>query len=262
LGKVQEKRMRASSRNARDPSGSSDNRGIAGGRTRTADPSGSTGPRTETGTAPPPRRAERSGTAARLERPETWRTPGSAAGCNKPAKCMVEQTVEAGKNGKGGTSPGRGSPGPKVAPRRQAESLGMTHGDSSSEQRGHREWTPGIDVDGGADFDNPTRGVRRPHGREASGREARRRAHHGGRTAQAGLSLRRRSEGHEGRAVWSTRPQGAREREVPRSPSSSSNEVDGRSRRACGEGQRSTTRPCVGNTALRPWSQWRRGQRP
>jgi len=160
--------------------------------------------------------------AARLERPETWRTPGSAAGCNKPAKCQVEQTVEVGRNGKDGTCSGRGSPGPKVAPRRQADSFGKTHGGSSSEQRRHREWTPGAHVDGGAIFDNPMRGVRRPHGRETSGREARRRAHHGRRTAQAGLSLRRRSEVHEGRAVWSTRPQGAREREVPRSPASSS----------------------------------------
>jgi hypothetical protein len=61
--------------------------------------------------------------ATRLDRPETWRTPWSAAGCNKPAKCQVEQAVEAERNGKGGTSPGRGSPGPKVATCRRATSL-------------------------------------------------------------------------------------------------------------------------------------------
>jgi hypothetical protein len=35
-----------------------------------------------------------------------------------------------------------------------------------------------------------------------------------------------------------------------------------RSRRAREEGQRFTTRSGVGNTVLRPWSQWRRGQQP
>jgi hypothetical protein len=90
--------------------------------------------------------------AGRLGRPETWRTPGSAAGRNKPAKCQVEQTVEAGRNGKGGTSPGGGIPGPKVAPRRRATSLGKHASGSSPEQRDHREWTPGTQVDGGADL--------------------------------------------------------------------------------------------------------------
>jgi len=70
--------------------------------------------------------------------------------------------------------------------------------------------------------DNPMRGVRRPNGRETRRRKTRRIAHHGRRAAQAGLSLRRRCEDHEGRAVWSTRPQGAREREVPRSSASTS----------------------------------------
>lgn len=90
--------------------------------------------------------------AGRLGRPETWRTPGSAAGCNKPAKCQVEQTVEAGWNGKDGTSPGGGIPGPKVAPRRRAASLGKQASGSSPEQRDHWEWTPGTHVDGGADL--------------------------------------------------------------------------------------------------------------
>jgi len=56
-------------------------------------------------------------------RPETWRTPWPAAGCNKPAECRrvlllagglaAEQTVEAGRNGRDGTSRGLGRPRPK-----------------------------------------------------------------------------------------------------------------------------------------------------
>jgi hypothetical protein len=42
----------------------------------------------------------------------------------------------------------------------------------------------------------------------------------------------------------------------------SSTEGKKRSRRASGEGQRSTTRAGVGHTVLRPRSQWRRGQQP
>jgi len=37
---------------------------------------------------------------------ETWRTPWPAAGCNIPAGFCAEETVEAGRNGKGGTSRG------------------------------------------------------------------------------------------------------------------------------------------------------------
>jgi hypothetical protein len=36
---------------------------------------------------------------------ETWRTPGPAAGCNKPAKPCAEQTAEVVRNDKGGTRP-------------------------------------------------------------------------------------------------------------------------------------------------------------
>jgi hypothetical protein len=54
----------------------------------------------------------------------------------------------------------RGNSGPGVAPRRTASSLGNGPGGSSSEQRYHREWTPGTHADGGADFDNPKRGAR------------------------------------------------------------------------------------------------------
>jgi hypothetical protein len=46
--------------------------------------------------------------------PKTWRTPSSAAGCNKPAGRRAEKTVEAGRNGKGGTSSDPGRSGPKV----------------------------------------------------------------------------------------------------------------------------------------------------
>jgi len=114
-------------------------------------------PRERSGRAPnrdpsPPRRKDRSGDTERLGRPETWRTPGSAAGCNKPAKCQVEQAVEVGRNDKGGTNPGIGKTGSKVAPRREAESFGMKHSGSSPEQRNHWEWTPGTHVDGGADL--------------------------------------------------------------------------------------------------------------
>lgn len=58
--------------------------------------------------------------------PETWRTPGSAAGRNKPATCpgsslrqearsAAEQTVEVGRNDKDGTCSEGGTSGPKVA---------------------------------------------------------------------------------------------------------------------------------------------------
>jgi len=42
-------------------------------------------------------------------RPETRRTPGLAAGCNKPARRSVEQTVGVGRNDRGGTHVERGS---------------------------------------------------------------------------------------------------------------------------------------------------------
>jgi hypothetical protein len=66
------------------------------------------------------------GSAARLRgrarESETWRTPWSAAGCNKPADrrtsgssdlLAAEETAGAGRNGKSGTCAGRGSPEPK-----------------------------------------------------------------------------------------------------------------------------------------------------
>jgi hypothetical protein len=74
--------------------------------------------------------------------------------------------------------------------------------DGSSEQRRGREWMTCTDADGGANFDNPMRGVlsSTPTLLEVFGPESRRTAE-GVRTAQGGLSLRRRSEGHEGRAI-------------------------------------------------------------
>lgn len=65
----------------------------------------------------------------------------------------------------------------------------------------------------GRSLDNPKRGVQirsRPACREAARQAARRW------TARAATSLQRRCEGHEGRAVWSTRPHGVHGQEVPR----------------------------------------------
>jgi len=56
------------------------------------------------------------------QRPETWRTPWSVPGCNKPGRCRAEQAVEAGRNGKGGTSSEGGISEPK-AERRQPQVL-------------------------------------------------------------------------------------------------------------------------------------------
>jgi len=39
------------------------------------------------------------------QKPETRRTPGSAAGCNKPAKLRAEQAIKAVRNREGGTRP-------------------------------------------------------------------------------------------------------------------------------------------------------------
>jgi hypothetical protein len=38
-------------------------------------------------------------------KPETRRTPRSAAGCNKPARLSAEQTIKVVKNCEGGTGP-------------------------------------------------------------------------------------------------------------------------------------------------------------
>jgi hypothetical protein len=71
---------------------------------------------------------------------ETWRTPVSAAGCNKPAGRRAEKTVEAGRNGKGGTSSDRGRSEPKVG---------------ASSPKSDREWTRADCVDGGAILGQP-----------------------------------------------------------------------------------------------------------
>jgi hypothetical protein len=65
-----------------------------------------------------PRQRPRKRTAVRKKGnqprgPETWRTPWPVAGCNRPAGCRAEETVGAGRNGKGGTRPERGDSGPK-----------------------------------------------------------------------------------------------------------------------------------------------------
>jgi hypothetical protein len=157
LRRVERHRER-SKRNGREPRGGSESiprerrAPQRAGRRKPDGPAFTAGQESRRTPDPPlPRQME--GTPAhRLGRPETWRTPGSAAGCNKPAKCQVEQTVEVGRNGKGGTSPGRGSPGPKVDLCQTAKSFGKTRNGSSSEQQDHREWTPGTQVDGGADL--------------------------------------------------------------------------------------------------------------
>lgn len=41
----------------------------------------------------------------RKTKPETRRTPGSAAGCNKPARLSAEQTIKTARNREGGTRP-------------------------------------------------------------------------------------------------------------------------------------------------------------
>jgi len=41
------------------------------------------------------------------QKPETRRTPGSAAGCNKPAKLRAEQAIKAVRNREGGTRPAK-----------------------------------------------------------------------------------------------------------------------------------------------------------
>jgi hypothetical protein len=85
-----------------------------------------------------------------IAEPETWRTPWSAAGRNRPARPCAEQAVEAGRNGRDGTSPGAGSPGPKATPPARGWK--------------RREWTRKADVDGGAIFGQPQE--RSPYGHD------------------------------------------------------------------------------------------------
>jgi len=93
---------------------------------------------------------------------ETRRTPRSAAGRNRPARCRAEKTVGAGRNGMGGTSPERGNSGPKVADREPSSfettahdrSLMLLLGACGSANH-DLERTLGADVDGGAIFGQP-----------------------------------------------------------------------------------------------------------
>jgi len=79
--------------------------------------------------------------------PETWRTPWSAAGCNRPARHCAEKTVEAGRNGKGGTSSGPGGPEPKAdVPRLRGTEARSGRAELMSTE--------------GRSLDNPKRGVR------------------------------------------------------------------------------------------------------
>jgi hypothetical protein len=79
--------------------------------------------------------------------PETWRTPWSAAGCNRPARHCAEKTVEVARNGKDGTCPGGGSPGPMVG---ETRLRGPLAGSGRAELMSAE----------GRSLDNPKRGVR------------------------------------------------------------------------------------------------------
>jgi hypothetical protein len=50
----------------------------------------------------------------KIQRKTRW-TSWSVAGCNKPVRLCVEQTVEVGKNDKDGTCLGSGKPKPRFA---------------------------------------------------------------------------------------------------------------------------------------------------
>lgn len=130
-----------------------------------------------------------------------------------------------------------------------------------------REWTLGSDVDGGANIDNPKRGVpiwmdRRRPAEEVSGppRE--------GDTEKFSEGPREQESVSEGEAkvtrVWPlvTRPLGAFGQAVPRRSVPHSNECGTRPWRASGEGQRFATWLNAGETALRLRSQWRRHREP
>jgi hypothetical protein len=110
-------------------------------------------------------------------------------------------------------------------------------------------------------YDNPKRGaqVQRDEPREAI--RPTRSDEPVQRAAQTGLSLRRRGEGHEGPAIGRPDPK-ARASEKSLADPLRFQQAKRRSRRARGEGQRSTTRSSVGNTVLRQRSQWRRGLQP
>jgi len=75
-------------------------------------------------------------------RPETWRTPRSVSGCNRPEKCQVEQAAEAGRNGRGGTRPG--------AWQLRAEGGSASHGEFPRERTGRQLFgaavSPGVDT--------------------------------------------------------------------------------------------------------------------
>jgi len=102
--------------------------------------------------------------------PETWRTPWSAAGCNRPATYPAEQTVEVGRNGKDGTRSKGGIFEPMGANESQVPSSSEHEAaGGSSEPVRDREWTLERHVDGGAIIDNPMRGVPIPNGSCGSG---------------------------------------------------------------------------------------------
>jgi hypothetical protein len=81
--------------------------------------------------------------------PETRRTPGSAAGCNKPARQHAEQTTKTVRNREGGTGldPWQGR-----AETRTSKWPTPTHEPT-------QELTRAAHVDGGAIFENPKRGA-------------------------------------------------------------------------------------------------------
>lgn len=173
----------------------------------------------------------------------------------------MEQTAVAGRNGRSGTSPERGNSGPKAAPRRKApfgEDPTAALRSSDVTGSGHHALMPmeGRTLTTPREESSSSTADLQRAARQDAGRRKRRRD---GAERTASSKKRRRSGGP---GHWSTRPQGALEREVPRRSAESSSDDSARPRRARGEGQRSTTRTSVDQTALWPRSQWRSGQRP
>jgi len=78
--------------------------------------------------------------------PETRRTPGSAAGCNKPARLRAEKAIRTVRNREGGTRPARWQ--------RQADVLTQKE-KATSQETAALEWTHKAQVDGGASLETP-----------------------------------------------------------------------------------------------------------
>jgi len=95
---------------------------------------------------PPPEHEEASASEGEgiTKGPRTRRTPGSAAGCNKPAERTAEETVKVVGNHEGGTRP--------VPWQGQAEAR---RNQSASPGEPKQEWTTSVWTDGGASLETP-----------------------------------------------------------------------------------------------------------